>query len=114
MLKPEQVTLRRRVGDDRDSEVTYGRRRRITRKLKSYDVIGPDGQHLGIIAEEMMTFEQRTPGRMYVNSRWESPRWFCFVGQDRWQRRGVDYITRKWALESLLNDIAAKQKEAAR
>lgn len=104
MITLDTITLRRREGDWQD-----GRERKIGRpanrrtvKLKSYDVIGPDGVQIGIVAQEMMTFERRTAGRMYVNSRWESPRWFAYQGDSRLGRRGRDYETRKAAIEALL------------
>lgn len=36
-------------------------------------VVKKDGKIVGAIAYRMMTREQRTPGRRYVNSRWQSP-----------------------------------------
>lgn len=43
-------------------------------------VVKKDGKVIGAIRYVMITREQRTPGRRYVNSRWESPgfeSWSC-------------------------------------
>lgn len=101
-LTPDDVKLVRRESDAVDREVVYGRRRRITRKLKSYEVRGPDDTPLGVVAEELATFEQRTPGRVYVNYRWQSPRWYFYQNADRTGRCKYPRETRKAAIEDLL------------
>lgn len=40
-----------------------------------------EGEVIGGIRYVMMTHEQRTPGRMYVNKRWESPGWSFMTGK---------------------------------
>jgi hypothetical protein len=113
-FNPEDVSLVRRDNDSRDKEVRYGRRTRVARKLKSYDVLAPNGTHLGIVAEEMTTFEHTTPGRMYVNRRWESPRWYFWQGADRWnsQKRGVWRETRRAVVEDLLYRVNRDSMES--
>ncbi|TGT90886.1 MULTISPECIES: hypothetical protein [unclassified Mesorhizobium] len=93
----------------RDGEriVKHGRFRVKTTTLKSYDVIGAEGQILGQVMHEMATFERTTRGRMYVNSRWQSPRWF-YRPAGEW-RRSIEYTSRKQAIEALLFDVASKQ-----
>lgn len=73
--------------------------------LKTYNVTDAEGNLIGRVSLDMATFEQRTPGRMYVNSRWQSPRWFYSVG-DRFSRSRIFYGTRKEAITALLRSIA--------
>jgi hypothetical protein len=42
---------------------------------RKYEVRRGD-EVLGYIEYKMATREQRTPGKMYVNRRWQSPAWF--------------------------------------
>ncbi len=113
-LTPADVKLKPRI-DPEATPVRYGRRRRIERLLRGYDVIGPDGSHLGIVEERMETFERRPhKGATWVTARWQSPRWFAFVGADNiLQRRGGSHEQRGWALEGLLNQIHRNAREAA-
>jgi hypothetical protein len=57
------VTVGRRAATKR--VVTVGREWRVE----------VDGVHVGDISYDMVTRERRTPGRTYVNARWESPGW---------------------------------------
>jgi len=83
-----------------DYPVKYGRRRTIERRLKAYDVI-LDGVMIGRVFEAMATFERKTRGRTYVNSRWRSPRWYQEqLGQMTSFR--TYFETRKQAAEALL------------
>jgi hypothetical protein len=101
------VTYRARETDARP--VRYGRRRRVERKLKAYDVI-LDGIIIGSVCERMVTFESRTPGRVYVNYRWESPRWFAEqLGENSRYRGGSE--TRKGAVEGLLFQLYRQKDE---
>ena len=43
-------------------------------KLPRHEVL-LDGMKIGEVERAMMTRETRTAGRVYVNSRWESPGW---------------------------------------
>jgi hypothetical protein len=73
-------------------------------KLAHYDVfIEVDGRRvcIGGVKRELATFEQRTPGRVYVNKRWESPRWYPYV-LGHTGRRPFYCETRKEAAERLL------------
>lgn len=106
-LKPVtlQVT-RERVVDHRGRNS----RRPQQVKLVTYDV-RVDGALVGQVLREMVTRETRSAGRVYVNSRWESPGWrnqldYRWAGKHGLQGRryhGLDYYTRKAALEDLLH-----------
>lgn len=69
--------------------------------VKAYDVVSDDGSIIGTVAQEMATFERRTPGRRYVNARWQSPRWFYYVAGQVWRSR-MAYTTRKDAVGALV------------
>ncbi len=107
---------------ERAHSATWGKRRRQTRTLKGYRV-SIDGLELGEVYERLTTFEQRTPGRRWVNSRWESPRWYYenagHEGRPRtsggFRSRGCHYETRQQAAESMYTDhrLVQAQKEAA-
>jgi hypothetical protein len=84
--------------------VRFGQRRRQEKVLKEYEIV-VDGVVVATVCQRMETFEQRTPGRMYVNRRWETPRWFVDVPGERTRYRGGDE-TRKYAVERYLRDIA--------
>lgn len=115
-LTLDDLTLRRREGDWQDREVKVGTRfgnKRVV-NLKAYDVLAPDGTQIGIVAQEMQTFERKPyRGATWVSRRWESPRWFFYLGDDRIGRRSFEQETRKRALEDLLAAYERKQKEAA-
>lgn len=78
----------------------HGRRQETV--LRVYDVYHGD-THIGTVGLDMATFEQRTPGRMWVNKRWCSPRWFSITPDEHWGR--PYHETRKAALNALLADI---------
>lgn len=62
---------------DLAEEVTFGRRKKQTRVLKAYEVSDANsGAKIGVVFEKLTSFESRTPGRRWVNYRWESPRWY--------------------------------------
>lgn len=52
---------------------SWGDKRTI--KIDRLWVVEIDGQIIGHIRYRLLTREQRTPGRRYVNSRWQSPGW---------------------------------------
>lgn len=79
----------------------FGQPRTVS--LNSYNVIGPDNSLVGVVRLDMATFETRSKGRTYVNSRWRSPRWFYRVGTGYGRSRSF-YDTRKQAVEALLRE----------
>jgi hypothetical protein len=69
--------------------------------LRSYDVI-QQGQVIGIVERVKWTAERRSPGKMYVNARWQgrSPRWeFTRPGDPR---AASGFYSRKSAIEMLI------------
>jgi len=114
MLEVKDVKLKRRSGDYEDGRVIKrGRTARREIKLKSYDVLGPDGAFIGVVAMEMQTFE-REPwrGATWVTKRWESPRWKTYTDRERlsgWSR--TYYDTRKDAVEALLRGLARRMEQ---
>lgn len=89
--------------------VRYGRRKRTERKLNAYDIV-LDGVVIGTVRERLVTMESRSPGRMYVNYRWNSVRWFAErLGQNARFRGGSE--TRKMEVEGFLRDWTREQKE---
>lgn len=79
-------------------QVDY-RRKKVT--LSSYRVL-LDGKEIGKVARRMITRERRTPGRRYVDARWESPGWrygSVSDGRPRWEvtsrREGVERLLRE-------------------
>lgn len=92
-----------------DEPVRYGRRTKTTRKLNAYDIIHDDVV-IGTVRERLVTMENQTPGRMYVNYRWQSPRWFAErLGQNPRYRGGSE--TRKLEVEGFLRDWTREQQE---
>lgn len=103
-----EITFRPIVEPDA-RKVRYGKRCRVERFLKAYDVIR-DGVVVGIVCERMETFEQKTPGRTYVNSRWSTPRWFSkLLGEGYHRMSGCN--TRKQATEYLMQRLDAKDPD---
>jgi hypothetical protein len=72
-----------------------------------YTVALDDGTVVGTVAYEMQTFERRTAGKTYVNSRWRSPRWFFYPTGVH--RRSFECSSKKQAVDALL-DIASRQR----
>lgn len=74
-------------------------------KLKEYDVFlieNGDRVKIGKVGQLLKTFEQRTPGRTYVNKRWQSPRWYSALEDEHLgATRQIYCETRKEAAERL-------------
>lgn len=97
-LTPADVRLEL-IGDSKADTVRTGKRRRRDVTLLRYRVLHGD-KEIGEVGRRMATFEQRTPGRMYVNSRWTAPRWYYEQPDHRYVR--AHYETRKAALIDLI------------
>lgn len=103
------MTVELRKIETGDAPVKYGRRKRTERKLNAYDIV-LDGVVIGTVRERLVTMESRSPGRMYVNYRWNSPRWFAErLGQHARYRGGGE--TRKMEVEGFLRDWTRDQQE---
>lgn len=96
------------IPESAERKVRTGKRRRREVTLLRYDVMLGDTR-IGEVGRRMATFEQRTPGRVYVNNRWTSPRWFYEMPDLRYIR--ADYETRKQALENLIEEYNRDQDE---
>lgn len=89
-------------GDEREWQ--RNKSSRVVR-FKDYDVfatLGGQRIKLGRVYQRLATMEQRTPGKRYVNRRWESPRWFYAVegGDNRYSHR-LTHETRQEAARRL-------------
>lgn len=69
-----------------------------------------DGEVIGYVVYRMLTREQRTPGRRYVNRRWQSPGWE-YRENSYW--RGFEAYSKKDAIERLVrgHERAKKNQE---
>lgn len=111
-IDPKTLILRR-LHDEERSE-TYGRRKRIERKLRQYRVETQDGQVLGRVFESMACFETRSKGKRYVNSRWYSPRWYYSLSGDYSSRESRIFDeTRAGALDALVGHLERKDEPQA-
>lgn len=97
------------VQTNKGSEQVWQKRRRWggemrTVLFKDYDVFAQvDGERvkLGRVYQSLATFERKTRGRTYVNSRWSSPRWFYEVDRPVTRQYMFHRETKKSAAESL-------------
>ncbi len=97
---PEGVTMSELT--NLRSEAIHGKRRNQRTVLKTYQLSDADGAPIGKVFQRLMTFEQKTPGNRFVNSRWHSPRWsWELVGRIGAHR--VGYETRQEAIAALFN-----------
>ena len=71
-----------------------------------------EGEVIGYAQRRLVTREQRTPGRRYVNRRWESPAWLACDGPGRYER-GFEKSSRKDVAYSLLFDHLREQMNEA-
>jgi hypothetical protein len=105
------------------AEQPFRRRTRFGKErivlIKKYEV-RVDGKRIGVVYQSEATFERRTPGRVYVNSRWTNVRWFYQLDPNPaykmkyGERRSTDQETRKGALERLLDLRMHRLQAAAR
>lgn len=71
---------------------------------RAYTVLLPDGTEAGRVETYMATMEQRSPGKRYVNRRWQSERWCARrAGTYRWWWHAWE--TPGKAAEYLIRDI---------
>jgi hypothetical protein len=85
-----------------------GKNRGAVRTIKinrTYDVI-VDGIVVGMIEYRMFTRETRTAGRMYVNSRWESPAWGFATGENTFIGRQMEAPTKAEAVKRVVERFA--------
>lgn len=76
---------------------------------KSYIVV-VDGVEVGIVEQRMATMERAIPGKRYVASRWQSPRWYIdrLPGKSvSGERHRIYFETRGKAAEHLIAIVAA-------
>ncbi len=88
-----------------------GRRSREAKDitLTTYDVL-LDGEPIGQVERAMLTREQRTPGRRYVNARWSSPGWRYRGPSRSWG--GFEVLSRREGILQLLHDAGIERREA--
>lgn len=86
----------------RDGEIVV-RNGRNTRLGQAFEVSW-NGNVIGAVERRMLTRERKTPGRRYVNARWESPGWVRQCGTSPHSGRGLECSTKREGIESLLRD----------
>lgn len=111
LIKARESVVELVLTDDGANNVFEKRRRwggeKIVTRMKRYDVM-LDGKKIGEVYQDRATFERKTPGRTYVNSRWTNVRWFYDLEKDPafrtkyGERRSTDNETRQRAVEGLL------------
>lgn len=126
---PKPILIHTRDGSaelvliDDGANNTFEKRRRwggekIITRMKRYAVM-VEGKKIGEVYQDRATFERKTPGRTYVNSRWTNVRWFYDLDQDPafrtkyGERRSTAQETRQWAVEGIMNLRDHRLREAA-
>ena len=94
----QQVTLHLLATE----QVQVGRYDKRDETLSWYEV-RLDGTPIGGVARQMITRERRTPGRRYVNARWQSPGWTYSKRSGRYAG-GFQCSGRRDGVERLLGD----------
>lgn len=77
-------------------------------RLATYRVM-LDGQEIGRVRRAMLTRERRTPGRRYVDARWQSPGWLY---EESGRARGWECASRRDGIEQLLRDHGLSWSQA--
>lgn len=97
---------------DAGEPVQIGRRvgRARTVMINRVYELSYEGEVIGYAQRRLVTREQRTPGRRYVNRRWESPAWLACDGPGRYER-GFEKLSRKDVAYSLLFDHLRDQMD---
>lgn len=105
MSKPQTLLIGNHevtVTQIKDGEIVV-RKGRDTRIGQAFEVSW-NGSVIGTVERRMLTRERKTPGRRYVNARWESPGWVRHHGTSSWSGRGLECSTKREGIESLLRD----------
>lgn len=101
LKKPETIQL-----EDHEVVVTQVSEGEVVTHNKKNVRIGQtfevtlDGKVLGRVSRHLVTRERRTPGRRYVNARWQSPGWVNQIGTEghwfecRTKREGIEGLFR--------------------
>jgi len=103
-MQPEFVQTNK--GSERVFQRSKLRKTPVVR-LKDYDVfvqLGFVRVRLGRVFQSMATMERKTPGRMYVDARWESPRWYYEADGDHFRNVYSSPLeTRREATQGLID-----------
>lgn len=84
---------------------SWGTSRRIT--IDRMWEVTIDGEVIGYIHYRLLTREQRTLGKRYVNSRWQSPGWTRSATK---HGRDLEVYSKKDAIERLVSDHHRNQE----
>jgi hypothetical protein len=84
---------------------SWGEKRRIN--IDRIWEVTIDGEVIGYVHYRLLTREQRTPGKRYVNSRWQSPGWTRSATK---YGRSIEAYSKKDAIERLVNDYHRNQE----
>lgn len=72
---------------------------------------GDDERIIGYIAHDLLTRERRTPGRCYVNARWQSPGWTYRTSRNSY---AFETSSRVEAVRALLRGLVHRGDREAR
>jgi hypothetical protein len=114
MTKPTAVTesIRGRdytavvVLEDEGTPREVGRWQKRTVKIGRVFRVELDGNVIGRVHYDMLTRERRTPGKRYVNARWQSPGWTYVSGAAKFGRKFECYSKRE-GVERIIRDAVA-------
>lgn len=99
-IEPYELVL---VSIGRDHEYPMPRGGKRTVKIDRVWHVMLGMEIIGTVRYEMVTHEQRTPGRRYVNKRWQVPAYRWSMGDKRYGR-ALEADSRKWAVDSIIRD----------
>ena len=106
-IDPDKVTV---VQVQEGEQIEHvGRLRREKRKIRVNRVwhVIYNGTIIGSVIYKLITRELRTPGRTYVNARWQSPGWAYRNGEARSAydfHRPLECYSKKDAVERIIRD----------
>jgi hypothetical protein len=86
--------------------IEVGRWEKRTVKVGREWRVEVDGVHVGDVRYALITRERRTPGKRYVNARWQSPGW-QYRGAGGHYGHWFEGYTKKECVERLVRDARA-------
>lgn len=102
-MSAEPVATLTEPGEPYEHRGRYSKR---TVQINRRWIVQADGETIGFIRYTLITHERRTPGKMYVNSRWQSPGWQWLPGTDPLRARWFTGDTKKYCIEHLVREAS--------